>query len=42
MKRATRLGLVWSAAAAALLVVFSMYLRPEMLMTLATQLWNCL
>lgn len=31
----------WTLAAAALMVVFAAYLRPDMVMTLATQLWNC-
>ena len=31
----------WAALAVALLVVFSAYQRPDMAMTLATQLWNC-
>jgi hypothetical protein len=26
---------------AALLLVFAAYLRPDMMLTLATQLWNC-
>ena len=36
-----RHALAWAAAAAALLLVFAAYLRPDMVMTLATQLWNC-
>jgi hypothetical protein len=32
----------WRAAAlAALLVVFMSYLQPDLVMQLATQLWNC-
>jgi hypothetical protein len=33
--------LTWAAAAAALLGVFAAYLRPDMAMSLANQLWNC-
>ena len=33
--------LVWTAVGAVLLVVFAAYLRPELVLTLATQLWNC-
>ena len=34
--------MAWGAAAAALLAVFAAYLRPDVMMTLANQLWNCL
>jgi len=37
MKRA----LAWTVATVALLLVFAAYLRPDMAMALATQLWNC-
>ena len=33
--------LAWTAAISALLIVFAAYLRPDMALTLATQLWNC-
>lgn len=33
--------MAWGVAAAALLAVFAAYLRPEVMMTLANQLWNC-
>lgn len=33
--------LAWSAAGAALLLVFAAYLQPDMAMTLANQLWAC-
>jgi len=33
--------LAWAAAAVTLALVFAAYLRPEMAMTLATQVWNC-
>ncbi len=33
--------MAWGAAAAALLAVFAAYLRPDVMMTLANQLWNC-
>jgi hypothetical protein len=38
--RPTRL-LAWTTAAIALLAVFASYLRPDLVMTLANQLWNC-
>lgn len=40
MKPARRL-IAWSAAAAVLVLVFAAYLRPDLAMTLATQIWNC-
>jgi hypothetical protein len=33
--------LVWGGVAVVLAAVFAAYLRPDMAMTLATQLWNC-
>ena len=36
-----RRGLAWTAAAATLLLVFAAYLRPDLAMTLANQLWAC-
>ncbi len=33
--------LAWSAATAVLLAVFAAYLRPDMALTLANQLWAC-
>jgi hypothetical protein len=36
-----RRALVWLAAAAVLAVVFAAYLRPDVVVTLANQLWNC-
>jgi len=36
-----RRALVWAAIGAVLIVVFAAYLRPELALTLATQLWNC-
>jgi len=33
--------LAWTAVGAVLGVVFAAYLRPELALTLATQLWNC-
>ncbi len=36
-----RRGLAWTAAAAALLLVFIAYLRPDLAVTLANQLWAC-
>ena len=34
-------GLAWIVAALALLAVFAAYLRPDLAMTLANQLWAC-
>jgi hypothetical protein len=36
-----RRALLWLAAAAALAVVFAAYLRPDVVVTLANQLWSC-
>jgi len=36
-----RRALAWSAAAVVLLAVFAAYLRPDLAMTLANQLWAC-
>jgi hypothetical protein len=36
-----RRGLAWAASVAVLLGVFAAYLRPDLAMTLANQLWNC-
>jgi hypothetical protein len=41
MKPAMRRGLVWAAALVASAAVFSMYLRPDLIVTLANQLWAC-
>ena len=41
MKRVTRRLLAWGAAAAVLLAVFALYTRPDMMVTLADQLWAC-
>ncbi len=32
---------LWASAIAALLLVFGAYLRPDVAMTLAQQLWSC-
>jgi hypothetical protein len=40
MTRARRIG-IWVAVSAVLALVFAWYLRPDVVMTLATQLWNC-
>ncbi len=37
----TRRGLAWAAAAAVLLLVFAAYLKPELAVSLANQLWAC-
>jgi hypothetical protein len=36
-----RRPLAWSLAAIVLAAVFAAYLRPDMALSLATQLWNC-
>ena len=36
-----RRTLVWTAVGVVLIAVFAAYLRPELALTLATQLWNC-
>ncbi len=36
-----RRAALWIAACAVLAAVFAAYLRPDMAVTLATQLWNC-
>ena len=36
-----RRTLVWAVAGVVLAAVFAAYLRPELALTLATQLWNC-
>jgi hypothetical protein len=42
MKRASPLRLtLWAGALVLLIAVFALYLRPDMAMTLANQLWNC-
>lgn len=40
MTRLRRISL-WVAALAVLAAVFAAYLRPDVALTLATQLWNC-
>lgn len=34
-------AVAWAAAAVVLLLVFAAYLRPDVALTLADQLWNC-
>jgi hypothetical protein len=36
-----RTVIAWTAAAVVLMLVFAAYLRPDLAMTLANQLWNC-
>jgi hypothetical protein len=36
-----RRTLAWTAIGVVLIAVFAAYLRPELALTLATQLWNC-
>ncbi len=40
MRRALRVGL-WSGIVVVLLVVFAWYRHPDLVVTLATQIWNC-
>ena len=40
MKTGSRIA-AWTAATVALLLVFAAYLRPDLALTLATQIWNC-
>lgn len=37
----TRRASAWLACAVALALVFAAYLRPDVMMTLALQIWNC-
>jgi hypothetical protein len=41
MKPVARKLLAWGAATAVLLAVFALYTRPEIMVTLADQLWAC-
>ncbi len=41
MRRPVARGLAWAAALALLCTVFAAYLRPDVMVTLANQLWNC-
>ena len=36
-----RRTLIWLAVGVALALVFAAYLRPDVAVTLANQLWNC-
>ncbi len=36
-----RRGLAWTAAGLVLLLIFAAYLKPDLAMTLANQLWAC-
>jgi hypothetical protein len=36
-----RRAIGWACAAAVLAATFAAYLRPDMAVTLANQLWNC-
>lgn len=36
-----RRALIWGIAIGALLLVFAAYLRPDVTVSLANQLWNC-
>lgn len=36
-----RRGIAWATVGIALLLVFAAYLRPDLAMTLANQLWAC-
>ncbi|MEP6556986.1 MAG: hypothetical protein ABJB17_00775 [Burkholderiales bacterium] len=41
MTRQTRKALIWSAVLAVLGGVFMLYLQPEMMRTMADQIWAC-
>jgi hypothetical protein len=41
MKKSARHGLAWAAVLALLLAVFTLYTRPDFLVTLADQVWAC-
>ena len=41
MKLSVRRTLWWSAAALALAAVFASYLQPDLMVTLAQQVWSC-
>jgi len=36
-----RPAIAWTAAAVVLMLVFAAYLRPDLAMTLANQIWAC-
>ncbi len=40
-RRSTRRIALWGGAILVLLAVFSVYLQPDLAVTLANQLWNC-
>jgi hypothetical protein len=42
MRPNARRLLAWTAAVALLAAVFALYLRPGMVLSLATQLWACM
>ena len=39
--KARRTVIAWSLAAIVLMLVFAAYLRPDLAVTLANQVWNC-
>ena len=41
MRAATRRAVAWTAAVIVLLLVFAAYLRPDLVVTLANQIWAC-
>ena len=41
MSQRARKSLIWLAALAAMAGVFALYLQPEMLRTMADQIWAC-
>ncbi|CAN5322357.1 hypothetical protein BH09PSE5_BH09PSE5_06080 [soil metagenome] len=41
MKAGIRRGAIFTIAALALLGVFSMYVQPELIISLANQIWAC-
>jgi hypothetical protein len=40
MTRSRRIG-AWAAVLGVLALVFASYLRPDLVVSLATQIWNC-
>jgi len=41
MRRNAGRLLAWSATVALLAAVFALYLQPDLMLSLATQFWNC-
>ena len=41
-KQMTKKLLIWAGVSTALMLVFAAYLQPDVVMTLANQIWFCL